>query len=395
MQDLRTADLSGKTVFVRVDFNVPLNERQVIIDDRRVRAALPTIELLLEKGAKVLLNSHLGRPKGTVQPALSLRPVQNRLAELLQREVLFCDPFTGDDALGLISNLHDCDVVLFENLRFHPGETKGDIAYAKELAEGCDVYVNDAFGAAHRAHASTAVMAQFFTEKYPGLLLAAEIENAQKVLQNFERPFVLISGGAKVSDKVAILENLLPKVDAVIIGGGMAYTFVKAQGGEIGNSLLEEDRLPLANDLLARAAASDKEFLLPEDSIVADKFGADAATQIAPSNAIPAGWLGLDIGPEARKSFAEVISNAKTLLWNGPMGVFELPPFAEGTLAIAHAIAAATENGAYSLIGGGDSAAAVEAAGVAEKVSYVSTGGGALLEFLEGKTLPGIAALAH
>lgn len=393
MKTLNDLEVNGKRVLVRVDFNVPLNDQGHITDDRRIRAALPTIRHLLNNGAAVILISHLGRPKGVHKPELSLKPVQDRLRQLLNQEIYFVEDCRGEAPAHIAHNLHPGDVVLLENLRFHPEEKKGDEAFARELADLAHVYINDAFGTAHRAHASTTVVAGFFAEKAPGLLMAQELESAQAVLNKPAKPFVLITGGAKVSDKIGILENLLPKVDSVIVGGGMAYTFIKAKGGEIGKSLLEETRLEAARQMLDRAEQEGKAFHLPADSVVASEISAEAVTEEAPSDAIPEGKMGLDIGPMARETFTQVLTAAKTILWNGPMGVFEYKPFAGGTLAMAEAVAHSTETGAYSLIGGGDSAAAVEKAGLAHQVSYVSTGGGALLELLEGKTLPGIAAL--
>jgi len=392
MKRLQDLDFADRRVLVRVDFNVPL-DGDTITNDRRIREALPTLEHILQQGGIVLLMSHLGRPKGKLVPEMSLRPVQHALAELLQREVFFLKDPTSEEAKSFMADMHAGDVVLMENLRFHPEEEAGDEAFAAQLADLGDVYINDAFGTAHRAHASTTVVAKHFQHKAPGLLMEAELKNGQKILDNPQGPFVLITGGAKVSDKIGILENLLDRVDTVIIGGGMAYTFLKAQGHEVGNSLVEAERLELAADLLKRAEAAGKTILLPEDSLVADAFKADANTKAVPSAQIEAGWMGLDIGPRALAAAREHLLKAKTILWNGPMGVFEMEPFSKGTFGMAQHVAEATRAGAYSLIGGGDSAAAVEKAGLAAQVSYVSTGGGALLELLEGKILPGVAAL--
>jgi phosphoglycerate kinase len=392
MNTLESIDFRNRTALVRLDFNVPLDDQGRITNDRRIREALPTLQYILANGGSLVCLSHLGRPDGP-DPALSLRPVQARLGELLGRPVQFVADPLSPEADAVYSHLKPGDVVLVENTRFWKAEKKADPDFAKQLSRLGQVFVMDAFGTAHRAEASTATVAGYFAEKCGGRLLQAEVQNAQRVLDSAQRPYVLVTGGAKVSDKIGILENLLPHVDAVIIGGGMAYTFIKAQGGEIGKSLCEDDRLDLARDLLARAAAQGKRILLPVDSVVADQFSATANTQTVDSNAIPAGWMGLDIGPQALAEARELVMGAKTILWNGPMGVFELESFSRGTFGIAQAVADATALGAYSLIGGGDSAAAIEQAGLASQVSYVSTGGGALLKYLEGKTLPGIAAL--
>ncbi|MFW5659648.1 MAG: phosphoglycerate kinase, partial [Bacteroidota bacterium] len=342
-----------------------------------------------------VLCSHLGRPKGEVKPELSLKPVAEHLMNLLEAPaaVQFNSSMDFDDYRDAVAHLDAGEILLIENLRFHPEEKKGDEAFAKELASLADVYVNDAFGTAHRAHASTAVVARHFDEKYPGLLMQQELDNGQHILESPGKPFVLISGGAKVSDKLAILENLMDKVDTILIGGGMAYTFIHAQGGQIGNSLLEKEHIDTARRLLKLASEKNTRLVLPEDSVVASEFKETAEHKITPSDAIPDGWMGLDIGPKAREQYNVILQEAKTVLWNGPMGVFEWDNFAEGTLGMAKALAETTRTGAYTLIGGGDSAAAVRKAGVADEVSYVSTGGGALLELLEGKTLPGLAAL--
>lgn len=393
-------DFKGKKALVRVDFNVPLDSNFHITDDTRIRGALPTIRHILNQGGSAILMSHLGRPK--VQPdgsidkkKFTLRHLVGHLSGLLGVEVQFCDELVGEKATKMAAALQPGQVLILENTRFEPGETKGNEALARQLAGLADVYVNDAFGTAHRAHASTTTVAQFFDKgaKDFGFLMEAEIENAYKVLNNPQRPLTAIIGGAKVSDKILLLERLLDFVDNLLIGGGMAYTFLKAQGGKTGNSLVEEDKQELALKLLEKAGQKGVQLLLPEDSIIADKFDPAAQVNSASSKAIPDGWMGLDIGEKARKAYAGVIHQSKTLLWNGPMGVFEMENFAKGTRVVAEAVAEATQKGAFSLIGGGDSVAAVNQMGLADKVSYVSTGGGAMLEFLEGKELPGIKAI--
>lgn len=388
-------NFSGKTALIRVDFNVPLDENFKITDDTRIRAAIPTIQKILKDGGKVILMSHLGRPKDGPTNKYSLRHLVNHLQQLLGTKVDFADDCIGAQAEEKAAALKPGEVLLLENLRFYKEEEKGDRAFAEKLASLGDIYINDAFGTAHRAHASTAVIAEFFPKgkKMFGLLMESEVKSAEKVLQGAAKPFTAIMGGAKVSDKILLIENLLEKADHIIIGGGMAYTFFKAQGGQVGKSLVEEDRLGTAKELLEKAKQKGVSIHLPADSIVADKFDANANTREADNRAIPDGWMGLDIGPKAIKAFSEVIAQSKTILWNGPMGVFEMEKFQKGTKAIAEAIAAATQKGAYSLIGGGDSVAAINQFGFADKVSYVSTGGGAMLEFFEGKQLPGIAAV--
>lgn len=394
MKTVETISLAGETVLVRVDFNVPLNADFQITDDSRMRAALPTLNKILSDGGSVIIMSHLGRPKTGPEDKFSLRHIQSHLAELLARPVQFAADCIDEEAKQMAASLKSGEVLLLENLRFYKEEEKGDEAFSSTLASLGSFYVNDAFGTAHRAHASTAVMAAHFPGKKAfGYLMAKEVANAQKVMGSPARPLTAIVGGAKVSDKILIVENLMKVADHILIGGGMAYTFFKAQGGEIGNSLCEEDRLDTCREILARAAESGVQIHLPVDSVLADKFAADAATQVAPSGSVPAGWMGLDIGPEAQKYFASILAASKTILWNGPMGVFEMKAFESGTKAVADAVAASTQNGAFSLIGGGDSAAAVYQFGYQDQVSYVSTGGGALLEFFEGKTLPGIAAV--
>lgn len=389
-------NFAGEKALIRVDFNVPLNDKLEITDDTRMKAALPTIRKIIADGGRVILMSHLGRPKDGPTDKYSLRHLVKHLGELLPGvKIHFADDCIGEKASAAANALGAGEVLLLENLRFYKEEEKGDRLFAEKLAALGDVYVNDAFGTAHRAHASTAVIAEFFpkSKRMFGLLMEGEVASAEKVLHEAAKPFTAIIGGAKVSDKILIIENLLEKATDIIIGGGMAYTFMKAQGGKIGKSLCEEDRLETANDLLKKAAAKGVNIHLPSDSIVADNFSADANTSTAPSNAIPDGWMGLDIGPLAAEEFTNVLKRSKTILWNGPMGVFEMPKFQLGTRRVAEAVAEATAAGAFSLVGGGDSVAAVNQFGFADKVSYVSTGGGAMLEYFEGKELPGIAAV--
>lgn len=382
-------NLKNKKVLVRVDFNVPLDENRNITDDTRIRAALPTIKYLLDQQAKVILMSHLGRPKGQFKPEFSLKPVAKRLSELLGQEVIMAEDVVGESAKKAVAEMKDGDVVLLENVRFHKEETDNDPEFAKALASFGEVYVNDAFGTAHRAHASTEGVAHYLPA-VAGYLIKKELEIMGKALSNPERPFVAILGGAKVSDKIGVIENLIDKVDTLIIGGGMAYTFFKARGYEIGGSLLEADKVELAKSLEEKAKEKGVKFLLPVDNVVAKEFKADAEHKVVSSDQIPAGWQGLDIGPETRELYGKEIKNAKTVVWNGPMGVFEMPAFAEGTKAIAQYM---SECEGTTIIGGGDSAAAVEQMGFADKMTHISTGGGASLEFLEGKVLPGVAAL--
>jgi phosphoglycerate kinase len=396
MPEFSQYDFKGKKALIRVDFNVPLNDKLEITDDNRMRAAVPTIQKILKDGGSVILMSHLGRPKDGPSDKYSLKHLVPHLAELLGgTTVLFVNDCIGEQATLTASMLKPGEVLLLENLRFYKEEEKGDEGFAKKLAALGDVYVNDAFGTAHRAHASTAVIAKFFPadKKMFGLLMESEVKSAEKVLHESKKPFVAIIGGAKVSDKMLILETLLDKATDIIIGGGMAYTFMKADGGNIGNSLCENDRISTATDFLSKADAKGVCIHLPADSIIADKFDAKAQTSTSPSNNIPDGWMGLDIGPNACEQFANVIKESKTILWNGPMGVFEMESFRHGTKAVALAVVAATKNGAFSLVGGGDSVAAVNMFGLADQVSYVSTGGGAMLEYFEGKELPGIAAI--
>jgi phosphoglycerate kinase len=390
-------NFAGQKALVRVDFNVPLDKQSLAItDDTRMRATLPTIKKILSDGGSVILMSHLGRPTDGPIDKYSLNHVVKHLGELLGgTPVFFANDCIGEQAFLTAGMLRAGEVLLLENLRFYKEEEKGDKAFAEKLSKLGDVYVNDAFGTAHRAHASTAVIAQFFApeKRMFGMLMEAEVASAEKIMHQSEKPFTAIIGGAKVSDKILIIENLMERATDIIIGGGMAYTFMKAQGGKIGNSLCEEDRLQTALELLQKASAKGVCIHLPSDSIIADKFAAEANDSTSPSNAIPDGWMGLDIGPNACEQFTNVIKKSKTILWNGPMGVFEMAKFQHGTKAVATAIAAATQAGAFSLVGGGDSVSAINQFGFSEKVSYVSTGGGALLEYFEGKVLPGIAAI--
>ncbi|HSQ44351.1 MAG TPA: phosphoglycerate kinase [Ginsengibacter sp.] len=389
-------NFKNEKALIRVDFNVPLDKEYNITDDNRMRAAVPTIKKILNDGGYVILMSHLGRPKDGPTDKYSLKHLVSHLQELLgNTKILFADDCIGPDALAKSQALQPGEVLLLENLRFYKEEEKGDEAFAEKLSKLGDVYVNDAFGTAHRAHASTAVIAKFFPgdRKMFGLLMEAEVASAEKVMHKSEKPFLAIIGGAKVSDKILIIENLLERATDIIIGGGMAYTFMKAMGGNIGNSLCEDDRLDKANELLKKAEEKGVCIHLPADSIIADKFDAAASVSGALSNDIPEGWMGLDIGEMACETFKKVIHHSKTILWNGPMGVFEMKNFQHGTKVVAEAVAEATTNGAFSLVGGGDSVAAVNEFKLADKVSYVSTGGGALLEYFEGKTLPGIAAI--
>lgn len=395
MPDFNSFNFAGHKALVRVDFNVPLDANFNITDDTRMRAAVPTIQKIRKDGGSVILMSHLGRPKTGPEDKFSLRHLIPHLSELLGCQVKFADDCIGEPAVSASSSLKPGDVLLLENLRFHPEETKGTEGFAKQLSSLGDVYVNDAFGTAHRAHASTAVIAQFYPadRKMFGLLMDAEIKNANKVLHQAEKPFTAILGGAKVSDKILIIENLMDRVQYLIIGGGMTYTFLKAQGKEIGASLCEEDKLDVAKEILEKAAKKNMQILLPVDSVIADKFAADAQTKLVDNDQIPSGWMGLDIGEKAIAEFSKVILASKTILWNGPMGVFEMKPFQKGTKSIAEAVAQATKAGAFSLVGGGDSVAAINQFGMEKEVSYVSTGGGAMLEYFEGKELPGIAAI--
>jgi len=396
MSKFSAFNFKERKVLVRVDFNVPLNDKFEITDDTRMKAAVPTIKKILSDGGMVILMSHLGRPKEGPTEKFSLKHLIPCLAKLLgDIKVFFANDCIGEQAFLTANMLRPGEVLLLENLRFYKEEEKGDIKFAEKLSKLGDVWVNDAFGTAHRAHASTAVIAQFFPaeNRMFGLLMEGEVSSAEKVLHHAERPFVAIIGGAKVSDKILIIENLLERATDIIIGGGMAYTFMKAQGGRIGKSLCEEDRLDTALEILKKAAEKKVNIHLPADSIIADKFAEDAQISMAPSNNIPDGWMGLDIGTNAGEQFSNVIKNSKTILWNGPMGVFEMKKFQQGTKKIAESISEATEQGSFSLVGGGDSVAAVNQFGFADKVSYVSTGGGAMLEYFEGQSLPGITAV--
>ncbi len=393
MKTINDFDFSGKKALNRVDFNVPLDSDFNITDDTRIKAAVPTIQKILDEGGAVVLMSHLGRPKEGPEDKFSLKHLVSHLSQVFNREVKFADDCVGEEANKLSSTLESGDILLLENLRFYKEETAGDEDFAKKLSSHGDIYINDAFGTAHRAHASTSIIAQFFEQKGCGFVMQAELDNAQKVLDNAQKPYTAIMGGAKISDKILIIERLLEKVDNLVIGGGMAYTFFKAMGGNIGSSLLEEDKLDLAKELIKKAKELGVNLMLPIDSVIADAFSNDANTQICLNVSIPEGWMGLDIGPEAAQVFSNSVKESKTILWNGPMGVFEMEKFSSGTKAVAEAIVEATKGGAFSLIGGGDSAAAVNTLGYGNDVSYVSTGGGALLEYMEGKELPGVAAL--
>ncbi len=390
IKSVKELPVEGKRVFVRVDFNVPLTPARGIADDARIRAALPTIQYLIEKGARIVLGSHLGRPKGGPDPAFSLEPVGARLAELIGKDVLLTDEPAGDGARKVVSDLRDGQVALLENLRFHPGEEQNDDGLAKTLASYADVYVNDAFGTAHRAHASTVGMIKYVGHKGAGLLMLKEIEFLSRLLGEVEHPYVAVIGGAKVSDKIAVLESLCSKVDKMLIGGAMANTFLKAQGKNLGKSKVEEDKLPLARAFLKEAEKKNVAILLPRDVVVATGLD-DPTGKVVSVDAVPEGFMALDIGPETAQGYADELARARTVFWNGPMGVFEKKPFAAGTVGVARALAA--NKRALSVVGGGDSAAAIEEAGVVDQISHLSTGGGASLEFVEGKTLPGIAAL--
>ncbi|HEX5169065.1 MAG TPA: phosphoglycerate kinase [Cyclobacteriaceae bacterium] len=393
MKTIDDINFKGKRALIRVDFNVPLDKSFNVTDDNRIRATIPTLKKILNDGGSLILMSHLGRPKEGPEEKYSLRHTVKTTESLLGRPVKFAGDCIGDEAYKLSGALKPGEVLLLENLRFYKQEEKGDPGFSEKLSRHGDIYVNDAFGTAHRAHASTTIVAQFFKEKCAGYVMAAELDNAKKVMENAEKPFTAIMGGAKISDKILIIEKLLDKVDNLIIGGGMAYTFFKALGGNVGKSLVEEDKLDLAKELIQKAKSKGVDLQLPMDSVIADKFDNAAATEIANNNAIKDGWMGLDIGPQATEVFSKTVIGSKTILWNGPMGVFEMENFAKGTKRIAEAVVKATEKGAFSLIGGGDSAAAVSQLGFSDKVSYVSTGGGALLEYFEGKVLPGVKAL--
>ena len=387
-------DVSGKKVIVRCDFNVPQDENGNITDDKRIRASLETINYLLSHNAAVILCSHLGRPKGEVNMKYSLAPVAKRLSELLGQEVKLAKDVVGEDAKKLAAEVKPGEAVLLENVRFEKGETKNDAVLAKAMADMAEIYVNDAFGTAHRAHASTALIADKFPhDKMFGYVMENELQAVDRLMLNPRRPFAAIIGGSKVSTKISILENLMEKVDSIVIGGGMSYTFAAAQGGKVGNSLCEPEMFPTALEIVKKAEERGVKLVFSPDALIADKFAEDADTRQAPVNDIPDGWMGLDIGEEGKKTFREHILGCKTILWNGPVGVFEMDKFATGSKAVAEAIAEATSKGAFSLIGGGDSVACINKFSLADKVSYVSTGGGALLEYIEGKELPGVAAI--
>lgn len=395
MRTLQDFNFKGKKAIIRVDFNVPLNENFEVTDANRIEAAKPTIHKILSDGGSVILMSHLGRPKGK-EEKYSLKHIVNKTTQVLGVNVVFASDCRGEIAHSAAQNLKQGEVLLLENLRFYAEEEKGDDAFAKELASLGDIYVNDAFGTAHRAHASTTIIAKYFPQnKCFGSLLAKEIESLNKVLNNSVKPVTAVLGGAKVSSKITVIENILDKVDHMIIGGGMTFTFIKALGGKIGNSMCEEDKQELALEILRKAKEKNVQIHLPVDAVVADAFSNEANTQIVDVNSIPEGWLGLDAGPKSLENFKEVIMNSKTILWNGPLGVFEMESYAKGTIELGNYIAESTKNGAFSLVGGGDSVAAVKQFGLEDKMSYVSTGGGAMLEMLEGRVLPGIAAILN
>ncbi|MBX2974210.1 MAG: phosphoglycerate kinase [Flavobacteriales bacterium] len=394
MLTMNTYSFAGKKALVRVDLNVPQDANGNVTDDTRARAIVPTVQKILNDGGSAILMSHLGRPKGKVNPAMSLRPVGEHLSKLLGKPVIFATDCVGPDAKAKAAALKSGEVLLLENLRFHPEEEGGDEAFSKSLSELGDVYVNDAFGTAHRAHASTTIVAKFFpNDKLFGHLMQAEIDSVGRVLGSPQRPMTAIVGGSKVSSKIEVLQNLIGKCDELIIGGGMANTFVKAQGGQTGASLVEDDLLETARGIIKEAAEKGVKLHIPTDAVVADAFAENANTDQCAADAVPDGWMALDIGPKSIEAFRAAVLRSKTLLWNGPMGVFEMKPFQQGTVAIAQAVAEATSKGAFSLVGGGDSVAAVNQFGLADKISYVSTGGGAMLEYLEGKVLPGIKAV--
>jgi phosphoglycerate kinase len=395
MKTINDFNFKGQKALIRVDFNVPLNEQFQVTDTNRIEAAKPTILKILKDGGSIVLMSHLGRPKG-IQEKYSLKHIVSMVSKILGIHVKFIDDCIGDKAEKAVNELKAGEVLLLENLRFYKEEEAGDVHFAEKLSKLGDIYVNDAFGTAHRAHASTTIVAQFFpTNKCFGYLMASEIESIDKVLKNSEKPVLAILGGAKVSSKIGIIENILDKVDHIIIGGGMTFTFIKAMGGKIGNSLVEDDKLDLALEIMKKAKEKNVKIHLPIDAVIADSFSNDANTRVEDVNNIPDGWMGLDVGPKTNVGFSFIIAQCKTILWNGPVGVFEMPKFAKGTIELGHAIADATEDGAFSLVGGGDSVAAVKQFSFDKKVSYVSTGGGAMLEMLEGQVLPGIEAILN
>lgn len=396
MNSIKDINFKGRKVLLRVDFNVPVDDNKNITDDTRMRESMPTITKLLNDGAAIIIMAHFGRPKkGGFEPEFTLAPVAKHLEELTGRKVKFTQSLLGEGVVeDMAKNIGEGEILLLENIRFYPGETKGDVALAEQLSKLGDCYINDAFGAAHREHSSTAVIARFFpNDKYFGFLMENEVRNLEKLMQNPPRPFTAIIGGSKVSSKIGILENLIGKVDNMVIIGGMRYTFTKAMGGKIGNSICEDDKMDLALELMKKMDACGMKYYLPTDSVIADSFSNEANTQIVPSNAVPDGWESMDCGPESCKMLRDVILSSKTILWNGPAGVFELPTFAKGTQAIASYVADACKQGTFAAVGGGDSVAAVKQMNLADQMSYVSTGGGAMLEYLEGKTLPGIAAI--
>lgn len=394
MKTVNDFNFKDKKALVRVDFNVPQSADLKVTDNTRIVAAKPTIDKILNDGGSVILMTHLGRPKGKKTEEFSLKNLVNEIENVMGRTVLFCHDCIGEDAENMTKDLKPGEILLLENLRFYDEEEKGDVTFAKNLSKYADAYVNDAFGTAHRAHASTAIIAQYFPEtKFFGLLMAKELEAIDKVLKNGEKPVTAIIGGSKVSSKITIIENMLPAIDHLIIGGGMAFTFIKALGGNIGNSLVEVDKMDLALEIIAKAKSMNVRFCLPVDVIAADEFNNDAERKELDAYQIPENWMGLDVGPRTRKLFHDIIMNSRTILWNGPVGVFEMPNFAAGTIRLGDSIAEATRLGAFSLVGGGDSVAFVKQNGYESKVSYVSTGGGAMLESLEGKELPGIAAI--
>ncbi|SFO31855.1 phosphoglycerate kinase [Paenimyroides ummariense] len=396
MKTINDFNFSNKKAIIRVDFNVPLNEQFQVTDDNRIVAAKPTIDKIVNDGGVAILMSHLGRPKNGPEDKFSLKHIVSKVEEVLGRKVTFVNDSVGADVEKVVADAKEGDVILLENLRFYKEEEAGDEAFAEKLSKLGDVYVNDAFGTAHRAHASTTIVAKFFpNDKCFGTLLAKEIESIDKVLNSTDKPVTAVLGGSKVSSKITIIENILDKVDHMIIGGGMMFTFIKAQGGKIGSSLVEDDKMELALEILAKAKAKNVQIHIPVDVMAADAFSNDANTQIVASNDIPDGWQGLDVGPKTLEQFNKVIMDSKIILWNGPLGVFEMEKFAAGTITLGNFIADATEAGTFSLVGGGDSVAAVKQFGLDDKVSYVSTGGGAMLEMLEGQTLPGIAAILN